>query len=155
MKAEVKEKLGALECFHAFDTITSSAHKTWIPISQLLSPSTAQQTSYLSVVSGANKYDEPEIPEGVEIVYTYCGTVHSGSYLKGMPKQADAEEVQSDPEWGFVFFRYVSRMLEDRRLSGHPQEVVDGGLEGVEKGLQMLKDGKAKGIKFVYRIGGE
>jgi NADPH2:quinone reductase len=68
MKKEVEEKLNGLECYHALDAISGKG--TWIPISQMLSPSSESQTSYLSVVSGANKYDEPEIQHGVKIVYT-------------------------------------------------------------------------------------
>jgi len=153
MKAAVKEKLNGLESFHAFDAISARGKNTWIPISQMLTPSTPTQTSYLSVVSGANKYDEPEIGHGVEIVYTYVGTGHHGAYLPRMPKQpGDMELVKTDPEWMFLFFRYVSRMLADGRLTGHPFEIVEGGLDGVEKGLRMLKEGKAKGVKYVYQI---
>ena len=152
MKKAVKEKLNGLPCHHGFDFI-SSREGTWIPISQTLSPSTEAQVSYLSVVSGANKYDEEEIPMGVNIVYTYVGTAHAGDYRPGMPKQdEDKEYVKGDPEWAYVFFRYVARMLADGRMTGHPWEVVDGGLGGVEKGLTMLKEGKAKGVKFVYRV---
>ena len=64
----------------------------------------------------------------------------------------DTELVKSDPEWGYLLFRYMSRMLADGRFVGHPFEVVDGGLDGVEKGLQMLKNGDARGKKFVFRV---
>ena len=155
MKKTVKEKLNGLPCHHVLDAISSGSQKTWIPISQMLSRSSSTETSYLSVVSGANKYDDADIQEGVKIVYTYVGTAHDGAYKPGMPKQDDAEYVASDPEWVYVFFRYVGRMLADGRLRGHPFEVVEGGLDGVEKGLWMLKEGKAKGVKFVYRVGAE
>jgi NADPH2:quinone reductase len=151
MKQMVKEKLNGLEAHHALDAISSK--KTWIPVSQMLSPSTEKETTYLSVVSGANKYDEEELGKGVHIVYTYCGTVHSGAYRPGMPKQGNVEEVKSDPEFGYLLFRYLARMMADGRFSGHPFIVVDGGLEGVEKGLNMLKEGKARGNKFVFQIG--
>jgi hypothetical protein len=154
MKKAVKEKLNGLECHHAFDTISARGKGTWIPISQMLSSSTGRETTYLSVVSGANKYDEAEIPEGVQVVYTYVGTVHAGAYKAAMPKQPKEQEfVKSDPEWGFVLFRYLARMLADGRLTGHPFEVIDGGLNGVEKGLNLLKAGKAKGAKFVFKVG--
>jgi len=141
-----------LEARNALDAITSRG--TWVPISKMLAPSTPILPSYLSVVSGANKYGEPEIGEGVKIVYTYVGTAHSGKYRERMPKQPDdLEEVKNDPEWIWLFSRYAAKMLAEGRLSGHPYEVVEGGLEGVEKGLNWLKEGKAKGMKFVYRIG--
>lgn len=70
-----------------------------------------------------------------------------------MPKQPqDQELIKSDPEWTYVFLRYVSRMLSDGRLTGHPFQVVEGGLDGVGRGLKMLKEGKARGFKFVFRV---
>jgi hypothetical protein len=153
MKNAVKENLNGLEAHHALDAISSKG--TWIPVSQMLSPSTEKETSYLSVVSGANKYDEEAIGEGVEVVYTYCGTVHSGSYRPGMPKQGNVEEVRNDPEFGYLLFRYLARMLADGRFSGHPFVIVGDGLEGVGKGLNMLKEGKARGNKFVFKVGEE
>lgn len=119
----------------------------------MLAPSTDARTSFLSVVSGSNKYHDEEIPESVKVVYTYVGTAHSGAYRPGMVKQpTDVEFVESDPEWTYVFFRYVAKMLADGKLTGHPFEVVDGGLQGVEDGLKMLKAGKAKGFKYLFRV---
>jgi NADPH:quinone reductase len=64
----------------------------------------------------------------------------------------DKEFVGSDPEWTYVFFRYVARMLADGHLTGHPFVIVDGGIEGIAQGLSRLKAGKAKGRKFVFQI---
>ncbi|TVY84200.1 Trans-enoyl reductase [Lachnellula suecica] len=151
MKRQVREKLNGLECYHAFDAISSKG--TWIPISQMLSPATETITPLLSVVSGANKYDEEEVPKSVRVLYTYVGTAHSGAYRAGMVKQPlDEGFVKSDPEWIYVFFRYVAKMLADGTLTGHPFEVVDGGLNGVGEGLKMLKAGNAKGFKYVFRV---
>ncbi|KUJ14619.1 GroES-like protein [Mollisia scopiformis] len=157
LKKTVKEKLSraGLECHHAFDAISSKSG-TWIPLSQMLTAATPGNRSYLSVVSGANKYDEAEIQHGIEIVYTYVGTAHSGSYRTGMVKQPqDQELVRSDPEWTYVFFRYIAKMLAEGTLTGHPFVVVDGGLQGVEEGLRRLKAGEARGRKFVYRVSSE
>lgn len=151
MKSTVKQKLNGLESHHALDAISSKG--TWIPVSHMLSPPTEKETTYLSVVSGANKYDEETLGEGVNVVYTYCGTVHSGAYRPGMPKQGNVEDVKHDPEFGYLLFRYLARMLADGRFSGHPYVVVEGGLDGVGKGLNMLKEGKARGNKFVFKIG--
>ncbi|PMD29791.1 GroES-like protein [Hyaloscypha variabilis F] len=153
MKAAVKEKLNGLEAHHALDAISGKG--TWIPVSQMLSPSTELETTYLSVVSGANKYDEADIGKGVEVVYTYSGTVHAGAYLPGMPKHRNVEEVKSDPEFGYLLFRYLGRMLAVGRFSGHPFVVVPGGLDGVGAGLNLLKTGQARGNKFVFKIGEE
>ncbi|KAH8596639.1 chaperonin 10-like protein [Bisporella sp. PMI_857] len=152
-KELVSTALGQLECFHALDAI--SANQTWIPISQMLASSTNEQPSYLSVVSGANRYDESEIQDGVQIVYTFVGTVHSGAYKPGMPKMPkDVEEVRGDPEWAEKFFDFIAKWVSGSEssptLEGHPFEIIEGGLRGVEVGLRKLKAGQAKGVKFVY-----
>jgi hypothetical protein len=111
--------------------------------------------SMLSVVSGANAYDEPEIPPTVDIVYTYVGTVHSGQYLPQMPKQPtreSAEEIGNDVAFGATFFEWVAGALEKRELEGHPYTVTAGGLLGVEASLRALKEGRAQGKKFVCLV---
>jgi hypothetical protein len=47
-------------------------------------------------------------------------------------------------------------LFAEGRLVAHPQKVnLDGeGLEGVLKGLQIIRDGKVSGFKLVYRIDG-
>ncbi|RDW91029.1 hypothetical protein BP5796_02194 [Coleophoma crateriformis] len=148
MKTAVKQALGPLEAHHALDAI--SAHGTWVPLTQILSPSGSQ----VSVVSGANAYNEKEIPEGVEIKYTFVGIAHTGAYAPQMPKQpAEKESARSAPEFAYVFFRYLARMLALNTFEGHPYEIIPGGLDGVAKGLQKLKNGEARGRKFIYRIG--
>lgn len=109
--------------------------------------------SMLSVVSGANAYDEPEIPKGVEIVYTFVGTVHTGKYMPGMPKlPKDLEEVSNDVEFAGSFFEWVAEALADGQLEGHRYKVTPGGLLGVQESLRALKEGKAHGKKFVCLV---
>jgi NADPH2:quinone reductase len=147
MAQAVKTALGSLTAHHALDAITSNG--TWVPLSQLVDPNGGQ----VSVVSGVNKYDDPEIQEGVAVKYTYVGTVHSGEYLPQMPKQPeDKESVKSDPDFAYVLLRFVARMMARGEFRGHPTKVIEGGLSGVENGLNRLKMGQAKGVKFVYRV---
>ncbi|MCJ1385004.1 hypothetical protein MMC17_008122 [Xylographa soralifera] len=147
MMRAVKEALGPLKAKHALDAISTKG--SWIPLANMVDPLGSQ----VSVVSGANRYDDEEIPKGVSIKYTYVGTAHSGAYKAGMPKQPeDSETVQSDVEFAYVLFRYVSRMLARGTFEGHPTETIPGGLEGVGLGLQRLKNNETKGVKFVYRI---
>jgi NADPH:quinone reductase len=141
--------LGNLEAHHAFDCI--SKHDTWVPLSKMLTPSSSSR-SLLSVVSGAQKYDSPEIQPGVEIVYTYVGTVHSGAYLPRMPKQAPAKEASEDPAFAEELFRWLEGALQRQEYEGHPFDVVPGGLGGVDEGLRRLITGKTGGRKMVYRI---
>ncbi|GAB7364307.1 hypothetical protein MBLNU230_g4852t1 [Neophaeotheca triangularis] len=55
-------------------------------------------------------------------------------------------------DFGYVYFRYLSKGLEDGWFRPQPQEIVPGGLEGVEKGLANLKDGTASAVKYVFKI---
>lgn len=56
------------------------------------------------------------------------------------------------PDFGYVFFRYVSKALEDGWFKPQPHEVLPGGLGGVEQGLKNLKDGTASAVKYVFKI---
>lgn len=53
---------------------------------------------------------------------------------------------------GYVWMRLFSLGLREGWLQGHPHQVIPGGLEGVGTGLNMLKEGKASAVKYVYRI---
>jgi NADPH:quinone reductase len=50
-------------------------------------------------------------------------------------------------------FRYIARGLAEGFFKPHPHEVIPGGLEGVEKGLRNLAEGKASAVKYVFKIG--
>ena len=43
-------------------------------------------------------------------------------------------------------------MIAQGSFEGHPIHVVPGGLEGIQEGLEMLRNGKAGGRKFVSRV---
>lgn len=152
MKDSVERHLDGLglEARYALDAV--SADGSWIPLAQMLGHKSGGGGE-VSVFSGSNSYTDPGVPVDVEIKYVYVGTVHSGQYLEGMPKQpVDKEAVRAYPEFAYVLLRYVARMLAQGRFEAHPYAVVEGGLGGVGKGLRMLKGGEAKGRKFVYRI---
>lgn len=55
-------------------------------------------------------------------------------------------------DFGYLWSRYLSRLLSDGRLKAHPYEVIPGGLNGVLTGLKKLKNGEASGVKYIYRI---
>jgi hypothetical protein len=54
------------------------------------------------------------------------------------------------------FWEVAEKLFAEGKLVPHPQKVnLDGeGLEGVLKGLQIMRDGKVSGFKLVYRIDG-
>jgi NADPH2:quinone reductase len=155
MMQQVRDALGPLKARHALDAISSG--DTWVHVSRMLDPTpdpTTGARSLLSVVSGTNSYDEPEIPTTIDIVYTFVGTAHTGKYMPAMPKQPkeSAGEVSNDVEFTGTFFEWVAEALEEGKLEGHRYKVTPGGLLGVEVSLRALKEGKAKGKKFVCLV---
>lgn len=55
-------------------------------------------------------------------------------------------------DFGYLWARYMGRLLEDGRLKGHRFEVIPEGLKGVLTGLRKLMDGEASGSKYVSRV---
>lgn len=143
VKAILDEK--GLTLKNAIDAYSDKA--SWVSISQML---TAE--GKLSVFSGANRYDESEIPASVEVIYTFVGTAHEGAYKPGMPKQPPSEQALGDIAFSKQLFGWLEEMIAQGKFEGHPFEVIPGGLEGVADGLNMLRDGKAAGRKLVYHV---
>lgn len=77
----------------------------------------------------------PEIPETVQKTITKVGDVHGNK-----------------TDLGFVFSRYITRGLEEGWFKPQPQEVIPGGLSGIQEGLGKLKDGTASAVKYVFKI---
>ena len=87
----------------------------------------------ITLVLPGRKYEG--IPAGVKQSLTTVGSVHAE--LK---------------EFGHAWFRLFGLGLQDGWFTGHPTEVVPGGLGGVQQGLTNLKEGKASAVKYVFRI---
>ncbi|KAJ8133184.1 hypothetical protein O1611_g437 [Lasiodiplodia mahajangana] len=76
-----------------------------------------------------------EVPSQFEHSRTRVGSVH-----------------QDAKDFGHVYFRYFARGLQEGWFKPQPQEVVPGGLGGVQQALENLRDGKANAVKYVFRI---
>ncbi|KAI0865891.1 GroES-like protein [Xylaria cubensis] len=76
-----------------------------------------------------------EVPSHIEHSRTRVGSVH-----------------QDAKDFGYVYFRYFARGLQEGWLRPQPQEVVPGGLGGIQQALENLKHGKANAVKYVFRI---
>lgn len=129
----IKDALKGQELHHAFDAVSEGSTST--NIGKVLASSGSRATFVLppSGKSGEGKYDG--LGEGVHSSMTMVGSVHN--------------EVK---DLGYVYSRYFTRGLEEGWFRGHPQEVVPGGLGGLQTALENLRDGKASAIKYVFRI---
>jgi NADPH:quinone reductase-like Zn-dependent oxidoreductase len=59
---------------------------------------------------------------------------------------------QSNLDFGIKWWNSVQKLLEERRILPHPYQVKPGGLAGALAGLQMLREGKVRASKLVYRV---
>ncbi|KAF1936582.1 zinc-binding oxidoreductase-like protein ToxD [Clathrospora elynae] len=123
----IKDALKGAKLNYAFDAV--SEHNSYTNIVQVLEP-----TGHLTLVLPGKKYDG--IPDSVQQTITQVGEAHKG-----------------DKEYAFIMFRYMAKGLAEGWFKPHPHEVIPGGLEGVETGLKNLKEGKASGVKYVFKIG--
>ncbi|KAK9374271.1 chaperonin 10-like protein [Lipomyces chichibuensis] len=55
-------------------------------------------------------------------------------------------------DFAYIFYRQITKWLQEGKFAAHPFDVVEGGLAGVAKGLNELKDGKVSGSKNIFRI---
>ena len=59
---------------------------------------------------------------------------------------------QDDYEFGKMWFGLVDKLTNEGKLEPHPAKLGEGGLEGILKGLEEMKQGKVRGEKMVYQI---
>lgn len=126
----LKEALKGKKLEYAFDAVSEKG--SYQNIGQVMNPNTGRITFVLP----GRKYEG--LPDGIEKTTTRVGDVH------GNPDDLK--------EFGYVYFRYIGRGLQEGWFKPQPQEVVNGGLEGVEQGLTNLKEGKASAVKYIFKI---
>lgn len=81
------------------------------------------------------------LPPTVELLQTNVKSVHGQSGAR-----------PGDKDFGYVYFRFFGKGLQEGWFTAHPYQVREKGLEGVESALRDLKEGKASAMKYVFRI---
>jgi NADPH:quinone reductase len=119
---------------YAYDAITG--HNSFQNISKVL----AKQSKLCLVLPNL---DFSSIPEYIET---------SQSAVASIFPQDEAGKKNLDQDFGFVYFRWFGKALEEGILIPHPFEIAPGGLQGVEQGLNNLKAGKNQASKYVFEI---
>ncbi|KAF7190517.1 Trans-enoyl reductase fsr4 [Pseudocercospora fuligena] len=94
-----------------------------------------QEKGQVTFVLPGKKYD---LPGKIKQSLTTVGSVH------GFPDDLK--------DFGYVYFRYIAKGLQEGWFKPQPQEVIPGGLQGIERGLRNLKEGKASAVKYVFKI---
>ncbi|KAF8867351.1 GroES-like protein [Acephala macrosclerotiorum] len=134
------QKAGASEIHHAFDAVSEKG--SFQNISKVLS----KQGSKITLVLPGGDYKD--IPDYVEKSLTMVGSVH----MAPSEEKSKAGIKLGGKDFGFAWFRLFSKGLQEGWFTAHPYEVVPGGLNGVEKGLQNLRDGVNSATKYIFKI---
>ncbi|KAI0105836.1 GroES-like protein [Daldinia grandis] len=121
----LKKAAGNSKLLYALDA--TSEYNSYVNISKVL----AEGSKATSVLPPQNF----EYPAHVSHSVTLVGSVHT-----------------EDKDFGYVYFRYFGRGLQEGWFKAQPQVVVPGGLGGIQEALDNLKAGKVNGIKYVFRI---
>ncbi|KAM0197756.1 hypothetical protein ACHAPA_003268 [Fusarium lateritium] len=127
VKKEISASLKGEKLEYAFDAVSEMG--SYQTICDVLD----HQTGKITLIIPAQSYSD--IPKTIQKSVTTVASVH--------------EDLK---DFGYVFTRYFSKGLEEGWFKAQPQEIIPGGLEGVEKGLINLKNGTASAVKYVYRI---
>jgi NADPH:quinone reductase-like Zn-dependent oxidoreductase len=115
-------------CAYAYDAV--SGHQSTTNIAQVLDPH-----GHIALLWPLGEY--PNIPTSVYQTRISVAVVH---------------EDKNYQEFAYAWFRLFGYGLQQGWLSGHPFEVCEGGLLGVEAGLRNLMEGKASAVKYVFRV---
>lgn len=121
----------------ALDAIpTSSSEKVLVSV---LNAATGM--AKITTVLPLNPTDEVE---GIKRSFTMSTLVFSNAKQAGIGVNANG--------WlGATLVNLIEMAVADGSLKGHPYEVVEGGLDGIQTGLQRLQKGLSA-IKFVYEL---
>lgn len=124
---EVRASLSGAKLEYAFDAVSEMG--SYQTICRVLD----HQGGKITLIVPAQTYSD--IPKSIEKSVTTVADIHQ--HLK---------------DFGYVYSRYFTKGLEEGWFKAHPQQIIPGGLAGVQEGLENLKNGKASAVKYVFRI---
>ncbi|KAJ5210633.1 chaperonin 10-like protein [Penicillium cf. griseofulvum] len=119
---------------YAYDAVSDKASMEML--CNVVSPETGKVMSVLP--------KEDEVIHGITVLGSNAGLIHASTKVGA--KVGDAE-------FGATLYKLISLGLADGWFSGHPYEVVEGGLAGLQGALKDLEAGKVSAKKYVLRLG--
>lgn len=132
---------GLADVKYAYDTVSES--NSYQNICEVL----AKEGKIILVIPGRLYKD---IPEHIEKHIMNFGDVYKA--ISPDSPEGKAGITTGTKDFSYVFFRMFSRGLEEGWLTPHPHQIIPGGLDGIEKGLNLLKNGQVSATKLVFRI---
>ncbi|RMZ73029.1 alcohol dehydrogenase [Pyrenophora seminiperda CCB06] len=153
---DIKDALNGQKLHYAFDAI--SEHGSGANIAQVIEHQGGEITFVLP--GSMDKINPEDVQkQGTSGSNSERTWKHAMRKHEGVPESVTQHVMSvgsshgADADYAFIMFRYMARGLTQGWFSPHPYEVVPGGLDGVEKGLRDLQDGKASGVKYVFQVG--
>jgi NADPH:quinone reductase-like Zn-dependent oxidoreductase len=96
---------------------------------------------------------KPDLPrKDVGTTYTLAYRAFGDTFHK-RGTTFKAEELQEDYNFAVEWASIFEQLLAEGKVKVHPPKVMDGGLEKVLDGLDLLRKDKVSGQKLVYRVG--
>jgi NADPH2:quinone reductase len=136
---DLKTALGGKKLFHVFDASNSVQSITYLTS---VLDSTGRYTCTTGVKGGIYGTGDQQLlleKWGGWWEQIWVGSVHDDNPAGG--------------KWfGGVVARLIETLIGEGKFQGHPYEIVEGGLNGVEAALIKLRDRKGGNTKFVTRI---
>ncbi|KHE84632.1 GroES-like protein [Neurospora crassa] len=129
----IKKALNGRPLLHALDAVSEKG--TPEHLAQVLSQPVKKGDKEVRAKATFVLFGKMGVPDFVDQSTTLVGSVH-----------------QDEKDFGYVWYRYMARGLQEGWFKAQKTEVIPGGLAGVQEGLERLKDGKASAVKYVYRI---
>jgi NADPH2:quinone reductase len=136
---DLKTALGGKKLYHVFDSSNSAQSITYL--TSVLDP-TGRYTCTQGVKGGIYGTGEQQLlleKWGGWWEQIWVGSVHDDNPAGGV--------------WfGTIITKMIEMLVAEGKFEGHPFEIVEGGLNGVEAALVKLRDRKGGNTKFVTRI---
>jgi NADPH2:quinone reductase len=115
-------------CAYAYDSVSDD--QSIANIAQVLDPQ-----GHIALLWPLGEH--LNIPKSIHLIKISVAVVHEDEKYR---------------DFAYAWFRLFSLGLQQGWLTGHPYEVCEGGLQGVETGLRNLMNGKASAIKYIFRV---
>jgi len=133
--AEEIVKVGGGEIHYVYDAV--SEHGSFEASTIALSKSKNGTGKYTHVLPLSEEQTKT-LPKGVTTHHEMCNVAYQG----------DEEEKKHCEK----YFDLLGEWIEKGEFKSQRVELIPNGLEGVQEGLRMLKEGEVKGQKLFYRI---
>ena len=141
---DLKQALNGHECRYVFDSSNSTSSAKY------LAPVLAKGGKYTCTQKMAP--EAQDLLKAAKPSNIWVGAVHGTKVaIVDGHRAILPDDDPAGPDFGSMCTALFEKLLQEKRLQGHPYEVIPGGLDGVEGALRRLKARTSGNEKFVFR----